>query len=155
MSDKPSSPPPTDARAVAWRLTLVIPPALWVSGYLLSRLFGAGAQGASLKAIAYALSWLAGWGIYLLVKRPGSPSQSGAFLVVGNSGMITSATDSLPFPVLLALGVGIAVAAGLLLGLASRRPSEGRKRAPGPEAHPLSDDEVDRREGRAPNATIG
>ena len=143
MNDKPSSYPETDTLTENWRFTLVLPLFLWCLGFLMSFILGCSVPQALLKATAYALSGLAGWMVYLLMRRPSDiPIVVWAFTASGNTQLLKPTRTPWPFPEMLAQGLILSILAMSLIGLVGRL-LERRKRPPLAVAHPLFDDLVD------------
>lgn len=141
--------PVMPVRFAIWGVTLIIPPVLWCIGFLCSLSSGCSTPQALLKATVYALSALAGWTAYLLIRWPTETNRSDNFpfsptlaMSLMNIPMLNPARDPLSFPQMLAHACLCSVVFMSLIGLGSRLLARAKIGGPaGP--HPLSDPELD------------
>lgn len=136
-------PTTADVRRALWRLTLVMPPAMWGMGFLFALSDGLGTAESATRATVFTLSWLAGWAAYLLVARPLHFPIIGLMVGIGNASMLQPTRTPWPLPDMLAHGVVGSILVATVVALIQRLVRRGKGARP-PGVHPLADAEVDR-----------
>jgi hypothetical protein len=139
MNDSTLPPSPKPFAKEIRRITLVVPLICWCIGFGFSLFNGNSVPQALPRATAFALSWLAGWTVFLLVRRPSDHPSTGATMIYGNVVVLQATSAPFSFLRMLAVSLIVTVPCGLLMGLIGRAMGRRRNTLPG-----LVDPEIDR-----------